>query len=420
MARVVIVGGGFAGLTVASRLAKLRHQVTVLEAADSLGGRLRGLVWQDHVWHLTPQTVTLPGVFRDFFRKSGRTMDRVIDITPAGPRRHIIVRGRHRDVLDLPFGTRSAQHDAVVRTFGADSWSPWVDSLGPVWDGLRRRMLDEVYDGGLERPYRRLLQPRRSVRQAARLAFRDRRLRALVLDPIRLAGDDPAHTPAYTSVWHYAERNFGRWTFAGGPSALADALERRLLERKVETVRSCRATDVQRVDGTVRGVVTEDGVIEADIVVWCAPELPRSYREPSLMRRIPAPRSLLVLHEPPDLPEEVIVHAQLPVRLWRSGPRHWVAESRAGGDILDVLAAAGVDWRRQVTARRDLTPRELVGLGHDGWAWRDWRAARERPGVGARQGLFFAGAHAHPGSALELIGLATAAIATHLGEVPRR
>lgn len=420
MARVVIVGGGFAGLTAAARLAKLRHDVTLLEASASLGGRLRGLDWDDHVWHLSPDTVTLPGVFRDFFRKSGRTMDRVIDISPAGPRRHIVVRGRRRDVLDLPFGTRGAQHDAVMAAFGTDPWSAWVDSLGPVWDGVRRRMLDEVYDGALERPYRRLLRPRRTVRQAARSAFRDRRFRTLVLDPVRLSGDDPAHTPAYTSVWHYAERNFGRWRFAGGLPALADALERRVGERKVEVLRSARALDVRYAEGAVSGVETAEGVVDADVVVWCAPELPRSYREPSLVRRIPAPRSLLVLREPLDLPEEVVVHAELPVRLWRSGPRHWVAENRAGGDVLDVLASAGTDLRSQVSARRDIAPRELVGLGHDGWAWRGWRAAAQRPGVGAKDGLFFAGAHAHPGSALELVGLATAAVAGHLGEVPRR
>ena len=40
MARVVVVGGGFGGLASAVRLAKLGHDVTLTERADTLGGAL--------------------------------------------------------------------------------------------------------------------------------------------------------------------------------------------------------------------------------------------------------------------------------------------------------------------------------------------------------------------------------------------
>jgi phytoene dehydrogenase-like protein len=41
------------------------------------------------------------------------------------------------------------------------------------------------------------------------------------------------------------------------------------------------------------------------------------------------------------------------------------------------------------------------------------------PGVASSGGLYFAGAHAHPGGTLEGIGLATAAIAADVGQAPR-
>ena len=40
MARVVVVGGGFGGMASAARLAKLGHEVTLLEASSRLGGAL--------------------------------------------------------------------------------------------------------------------------------------------------------------------------------------------------------------------------------------------------------------------------------------------------------------------------------------------------------------------------------------------
>src|SRR5687768_3234277 len=104
MARVVVVGGGFAGMSAAARLAKLRHDVTLLEATSTLGGRLRGHTINGTTWQLNADTVTLPGVLRDLFRKSGRPIERVVDLVHTAGRRHIFT---DKSVLDLPLGSRA-------------------------------------------------------------------------------------------------------------------------------------------------------------------------------------------------------------------------------------------------------------------------------------------------------------------------
>ncbi len=57
----------------------------------------------------------------------------------------------------------------------------------------------------------------------------------------------------------------------------------------------------------------------------------------------------------------------------------------------------------------------MVALTHEGWAWLGWTSMFRRPGVAPTGGLYHAGAHAHPGPRLEQIGMATAAIAAHVG-----
>ena len=58
-------------------------------------------------------------------------------------------------------------------------------------------------------------------------------------------------------------------------------------------------------------------------------------------------------------------------------------------------------------------------MGHWGWAWSRWTTAFDLPGVAPTGGLYFAGAHAHPGGSLEAIGMATAAIADDVGPAAR-
>ncbi|MFI5425953.1 NAD(P)-binding protein [Aeromicrobium sp. UC242_57] len=215
MANVVVVGGGFAGLSAAARIGQsLRHQVTLLEAGDRLGGRLHGHTIDGETWQLQLDTVTLPGVFRDLFRKSGRPMDKTLDFTKTHGRRHLF---RDGTVLDLPLGNRGDQHEAISETFGEDLWSPWVDQYADQWALLRRTALDQVFAGKpvIDRGLRKALRPRRAARSLDK-DFADERLAKMALDPLRLAGQDWRTTPSFVAIGHYLERSFGRWRFDGG------------------------------------------------------------------------------------------------------------------------------------------------------------------------------------------------------------
>lgn len=418
MSNVVVVGGGFAGLSSAARIAKLRHQVTLVEASDRLGGRLHGYTVGDHTWQLQRDTVTLPGVFRDLFRKSGRPMDKTLDFTKTTGRRHIFKDGT---VLDLPLGNRGDQNEAIVEVFGRDDWSPWVDQFSEPWDTLRRTALNQPFQGkpAVDRVLRKALRPRRTVR-ALDKDFADDRLAKMALDPVRLAGQDWRTTPGFVSIGHYLERSFGRWQFDGGLPGLAAALEKRLGERRVTISLGESAHEIIREGEQVTGVVTDQRTVPADVVVWTAGTMPAPLPAPRELPVIPASRTLVTLSaDAPELPNEILVHTNPPIRLWTANGAQWTIEHRSGEDPLDALVRGGLDLRPFVTERFDLSPSDLVAMGHWGWAWQTWTTALNVPGVAPRGGLYFAGAAAHPGGTLEAIGMATEAIAEHIGVAPR-
>jgi UDP-galactopyranose mutase len=409
---VVVVGGGFAGLSAAARLAKLRHDVVLVESSEQLGGQLRGHRIGDQVWQLSLDTVTLPGVLRDLFRKSGRTLEQVLDLVPTDGRRHVFA---DKSSLHLPFGNRADQHDVITEfTHGSDRWSTWLDDMADGWDVLRRSVIESLDPP--DRSVRRALHGGQRLARRVPKALKDENLEAMALDQIVLEGDHPVFAPAFLAIDHYVERNFGRWRIAGGLPALADALATRLDERGVEVRFSAHAHDLEITQGRVTGAVTDRGVVAGDLVVWCAPRLPLSVAMPPGLPVIPAARTLVRLGpDAPPLPADVLAHGNPPLHLWNSGTDAWTIAHHNAEDPLIALVRVGIDLRKHVIERHELSPVDLVAMGSWGWQWQGWMTIDTRPTHAYDESVFFAGANAHPGSTIERIGSATAAIAERVG-----
>jgi UDP-galactopyranose mutase len=413
MARVVVVGGGFGGLSAAARLAKLHHDVVLLEASDALGGRLLGHRVGDHSWQLSLDTVTLPGVLRDLFRKSGRPLERVLDLVPTEGRRHVFV---DKSALDLPFGDRADQHDAITQFLGgSDRWSPWLDAMADTWDTFRRSSVESLDPP--DSSVGRSLKARRRMAKRAYRELKDERLERVVLDPFILDGEYLPFLPAFLAVWNYVERTFGRWRVDGGLPALAAALTTRLDERGVDVRTDAFVHELVIPNGRVTAVVTDEGVLDADIVVWAGTRIPHPVPEPRGLPIIPASRTLIRLSpDAPTVPLDVFAHSNPPLHLWSDGSDCWTIQHQNAEDPLIALVRVGIDLRPHVVERHDVSPVELVSLGAWGWQWQGWRSTATRPTSGFDESLFFAGANAHPGATIELIGSQTAAIAERIGK----
>lgn len=443
VARVVVVGGGFAGMACAVRVAAQRHAVVLIERSARPGGRLLPVSYDGFTWDRTTTSLALPAVVRDLFGSTGPPLERSLTLEPLPVlRRHVFAprdfpEGDGLVMLDLPGGARAAQTDAVDAALGGrragapgTAWSARLDQQRPVWDVLRQQVLERPFTGrgDLDRRQWRALAPRRSLHRSVR-ALRDDRLRALVLDRFVLAGQDPRAVPAALGVADLIERAFGRWRPVGGVAALADALTERLAYRRVDVRCGTDALDVAYDRGRVSGVLCADGQrVPADVVVWAAPQPP-----PSLADRgpatpaLPAARTYVGLRCDglPELPAETFVHGDplVLVRTGGTGPdgcTGWSLEHHAGPDeVLASLARRCLDVRAAVMARLDVSPAEVVrqdGGSPAGMRWQGWRSGLARPTVTtAVPGLLRAGPGVHPGPGIVAEGLGAAQVAMLIG-----
>ena len=430
MSRVVVVGGGFGGLASAVRLAKLGHEVTLLERSATLGGALATVSEGGYSWDAGPTSTLLPAVIRDLFRKSGRPVERELDLVQLD----VIRQHRFEDgtAVTLPAG-RAAQLAAfdVLEPGQGRRWVDHVASYSEDWDVLRRHYLETPWDrDALPRELAARLGSRAVLHKRLRRTFRDDRLRMVAGHPFVADGHDLRNVPAWAGVTAYVEQRFGAWSVTGGLAAVGVALANRLVTRRVTVETGTAATDLVVRDGRVVAVRTTAGDLDADVVV-CAVD-PRGL--PALaghvrrtMPAIPPVVSYLGLEgDVPDLPHEVVLHGDptLVVRTGGTAPeggRAWTVHGRGrlAEDLLSALARHRIDVRPHVVTRLDRSPRELVerwGGSPMGVLWQGRATVRQRLGpttpIG---GVYAAGAHATPGGGLPFVGLSAALVAQTVG-----
>jgi len=83
--KVIIVGGGLAGLASAVELATLGCRVTLVEQNQHLGGKMNVLHERGYTFDMGPTILTLPQVLRGIIRRSGRRVEDYIKLINLSP-----------------------------------------------------------------------------------------------------------------------------------------------------------------------------------------------------------------------------------------------------------------------------------------------------------------------------------------------
>lgn len=430
MARVAVVGGGFGGLAASLRLAKLGHDVTLIEQSPAPGGALAEIRAGDFAWDAGPTYTLLPAVVRDLFRKTGRPVERELELVPLD----LVREHRFEDGSSVRLAGGRAAQLAAFEGLGRGLGQRWVDhvaSYADDWEALRRGYLENPWDpADLPRDVARRIDSRETLARRLRRTFRDERLRLVAGHPFVAEGHELRNVPAWAGVTAYVEQRFGAWTVEGGMARLGDVLAGRLATRKVELLAGTEVRDLVVRDGRVVAVDTPQGQVDADVVV-CAVDPRRLPALAAYVERTMPAIPPYVVHvglsgEAPDLPHELVLHGD-PTLVVRTGGRapdgHAAVtvhgRGRLSEDVLRALARHRIDLRPQVVERVDLSPREQVerwGGSPMGVLWQGRGTARRR--LGPRTpipGVYAAGAHATPGAGLPYVGLSAALVAAVVG-----
>jgi phytoene desaturase len=229
MAKVAIIGSGFAGLSAAATLAKEGFDVTVFEKTDSAGGRARKFEANGYMFDMGPSWYWMPDVFESYFNHFGKKAHDFYELTRLDPSYRIFY--TKESVLDVPAGI-----DALCNMF---------DRLEP---GSSKQLLQFIKEGkykyevGINKLVRKpglsitelfdwdlfkgifKLHVFESISTYVKKLFKDPRLIQLLEFPVLFLGAAPQKTPALYSLMNYADLALGTWYPKGGMHKIVEAM----------------------------------------------------------------------------------------------------------------------------------------------------------------------------------------------------
>ena len=277
VSRVVVVGAGLGGLAAAARLARLRHDVTVVERTNALGGKAGSFGRDGFRFDTGPSLITLPATIRDLFRKTGKPVESVLDLHPLDQlARYRFADGTCVDVPNTGVNDVAAAFDEAFGGRAGQQWRAFYERAERTWDVVRTPFVESTLEGAAPllrlaatRPRDAMLvAPWRTLRAVGNRSFDDPRLRMWLDRYATYSGSDPRRSPGVLSVVPYVEHAFGGWAVVGGIRRLVDAIYERAVDRGAQVRTEAEVVAVTTTAGRVTGVrLADDTVLPADIVV---------------------------------------------------------------------------------------------------------------------------------------------------------
>ena len=307
MKKVVVIGGGFSGMSAAAYLAKGGMEVSLIEKHSDLGGRCRQFSADGFHFDMGPSWYWMPEVFENFYQSFGFTASDFYELKRLDPSYKIVFED---DEFEVP-ASLEVLYDKFeeLEPGSSQKLKKFLASAKYKYDAGMNEYVFKPGDSLLEYLDLKVLKSflklnmLNSLSSEVRSLFKNPKLIQLLEFPVLFLGDTAQKIPALYSLMNYADLSLGTWYPLGGMAKISEAFEAIL---KSQNVKIHRGQEVKKVDIRNKGITavkTEEAEFEADYVVCAAdyhhfdqnilpPEF-RMYTPSYWSKRKMAPSSLL-------------------------------------------------------------------------------------------------------------------------------
>jgi phytoene desaturase len=268
--KVVVIGGGFGGLSAACYLARDGYDVTVLEKNMQVGGRAMVMKDGDFTFDLGPSWYMMPDVFEDFFADFGKKPSNYFDLVKLEPSYKIFFGNESFDVNTAP---KVYDLFEKLEPGSSEKLKSLLSKTKYEYESVRKNLLEKSLSKPTEAIDRTALQmitrPELvgSYHRRVSRYFKDVRLQKILEFMVVFMGGSPKNIPALYSLLTHVDMGLGIWYPMGGMNKLVEAYVLLAKELGVKIHTDAEVIEIENQDSLASKVHTKSAIFEADIVV---------------------------------------------------------------------------------------------------------------------------------------------------------
>ena len=275
MRKVIVIGAGMGGMAAAARLARAGLDVEIYEAAGHLGGKCRTEWIGDYAFDTGPSLLTIPAVYRDLFKKTGKRLELVSELHPVDPAfAYHFADGTSFNFANLALPQICEELDQVLGKSAGNEWHTIMQRAEAMWDVARGPFIESelpsitalIRRQGFLKDLKQI-SPLQSLDQVASKYTSNPYLKKIIHRYATYTGSDPRKAPAVLLTIAFVEITFGAWHVKGGVGTLATALGQRCEELGVKIHLNTPVEKIITRDGIATGVQVAGRELAADYVI---------------------------------------------------------------------------------------------------------------------------------------------------------
>jgi phytoene desaturase len=275
--KALVIGAGFAGMSVATFLAKKGWSVTVIEKHNLPGGRARKFEAQGFTFDMGPSWYWMPDVFERYFAAFGKKVSDFYKLKRLDPSYRVYFDETH---WDMPANyTELAALLESVEPGAAKALDQFMEEAKFKYDiGVGKLVhqpgisLKEFIDIDLIKGVFKLDVFQSMKKHVARF-FKHPYIQTLMEFPVLFLGALPQNTPALYSLMNYADIKGGTWYPELGMYSIVQAMYDTAIAQGVQFQFSEEALQIEVLNGVAQSCFTKSSVTgeqkhyEFDVVI---------------------------------------------------------------------------------------------------------------------------------------------------------
>ena len=305
---ICVIGSGFSGISAATYLSELGHNVFILEKNSIHGGRARKFTSKGYTFDMGPSWYWMPDVFEKYFKDFGKDINDYLKLRRLDPSYRVFF--SKDQVIDIP-----SDYESLKELFES-----LEEGSGEKLD-LFLKQAEKKYKIGINnlvyKPaisvaefmnYETLsgilkLDIFKSIHSHIRKFFKNEKIIKILEFPILFLGATPKNTPALYSLMNFADIKLGTWYPEGGMYKIVESMLSLAKEKGVKFYSNEEVKKFSYSNKSVSYVITNKKTYDLDYLICSADyhhivqniveKKFRSYSKSYWEKRVLAPSSLL-------------------------------------------------------------------------------------------------------------------------------